>query len=532
MSDLSFDELFAAWMDGELDEAGCAQLLEILRAQPELRERAVKELMLVRTLRTLPVFQDADLGQEVAERIRLQDQPDPELTAGVLRQIQARVPVPTPVENQPQSAPFTPRPTRQTAPVAKKAADKKVDPTSTVMAVIGALAAIILIVGVTALIVVNGHKEAPVAETPIPPTKPEPTPEPEPAPEPPMVVEKVPEVPKPEPQPKPVSQVPEKLLLGEARHLGADAPSPWTKSPEFFAGAGELESGTLEVNLKNSVRLRIVGPAKWKSESLKQFDLLEGKLAAEVTPNAKGYQVNAHQLEVIDLGTRFAVSANTQDAAVLVYDGLVEAGAVGQTERKRLSSRQTAQVTDEAKRLEPLSPTVNVSEAFAKAPAWSGNIIKHVGVTVLEEAPTSLVKESYPSGQAVMFKERPRIVPGSDWKVNLKKPGDETGKGIDVEEYPLNATGRVSSYMFHYSGGRLKGYARFDSPVLGVVTEGGLLAAYDEDLGRMGSRYPDFNWRGVDQEDEVRIEPDGRTVSFNIGAPQVDQFRVFVLEEM
>ncbi|MBT4224055.1 MAG: hypothetical protein HOD72_06275 [Opitutae bacterium] len=123
-----------------------------------------------------------------------------------------------------------------------------------------------------------------------------------------------------------------------------------------FIKSGELAigKGLLELNLFNKVTLLLQGPAKVNLQSLDQMVLHHGQLSAEVPEGARGFKVHTPAGEVIDLGTRFGISAN--------LDGHMEThvfeGEVDVIEPNALHKLKTNQ----ALRLDPMSVENIVSE--------------------------------------------------------------------------------------------------------------------------------------------------------------------------
>src|SRR5690606_24227319 len=94
--------------------------------------------------------------------------------------------------------------------------------------------------------------------------------------------------------------------------------------------AGEplvLESGLAEVRFHSGAKIVVEGPASIKLANNKAF-LSEGRIAAKVPKAARGFAINTPEVNVVDLGTEFAVSVRDFKTLVRVYEGEVELIAV------------------------------------------------------------------------------------------------------------------------------------------------------------------------------------------------------------
>ena len=90
-------------------------------------------------------------------------------------------------------------------------------------------------------------------------------------------------------------------------------------------GALHLETGRVEVAFLDGATVMLQGPATLRvlSENRGRLDL--GRLAARVAPGAEGFTVEVEQLEIVDLGTAFAVvHVPGRATEVAVQKGAVE----------------------------------------------------------------------------------------------------------------------------------------------------------------------------------------------------------------
>lgn len=85
-----------------------------------------------------------------------------------------------------------------------------------------------------------------------------------------------------------------------------------------------FKSGFVQVVFYSGARVTIQGPADFNLESQNQISLAQGRLVAEVPPQAHGFLVRTGQATVRDLGTSFGLEVKDQQTALHVFKGSVE----------------------------------------------------------------------------------------------------------------------------------------------------------------------------------------------------------------
>jgi hypothetical protein len=104
------------------------------------------------------------------------------------------------------------------------------------------------------------------------------------------------------------------------------APGDWLK----------FDSGVVDLFLSNGVELLVEGPANVQFVSLRKVMARQGKLAARVAPGATGFCVETPHAHVIDRGTAFGLSVDTNTrTVVVVYDGRVDLDVLRGHEQSR-----------------------------------------------------------------------------------------------------------------------------------------------------------------------------------------------------
>ncbi|MDF1753388.1 MAG: FecR domain-containing protein [Verrucomicrobiales bacterium] len=101
-----------------------------------------------------------------------------------------------------------------------------------------------------------------------------------------------------------------------------DAPRAGEK---FAIGPISLKSGRLELQLGSSVLLEMTGPLEAELIDGMHLRLKSGRLNADVGERGKGFTVYTDAGDVIDLGTRFGIEADSDgECRVAVFTGQVE----------------------------------------------------------------------------------------------------------------------------------------------------------------------------------------------------------------
>lgn len=89
-------------------------------------------------------------------------------------------------------------------------------------------------------------------------------------------------------------------------------------------GEYHLESGMVQVLFYNGARVVIEGPSQFDLIHSGEMSIRNGRLIAEVAPQAIGFRVLTPQTEVIDLGTAFGMEVTQESTEVHVIEGSVE----------------------------------------------------------------------------------------------------------------------------------------------------------------------------------------------------------------
>lgn len=116
-----------------------------------------------------------------------------------------------------------------------------------------------------------------------------------------------------------------------------------------------VSQGAAEISLAEGVRCLLPAPGRLRLDRAGQVTLLEGSARFEVAPAARGFLVRTAAVDVIDLGTEFAVDlARPDQPQVHVMKGTVEVrGRTGRRETSTITTGQAVAV-GAVGRLEPV----------------------------------------------------------------------------------------------------------------------------------------------------------------------------------
>ncbi|MEM7699587.1 MAG: hypothetical protein AAF236_14410, partial [Verrucomicrobiota bacterium] len=107
------------------------------------------------------------------------------------------------------------------------------------------------------------------------------------------------------------------------RWAGSDLPT--VEGAELVAGTLHLVEGMATLAFVNGASVTLEAPCRFELIDEMQCRLHEGSIVADVPDSAHGFTIDTQQLEVVDLGTKFGVTATPLGGDhVFVFDGEVE----------------------------------------------------------------------------------------------------------------------------------------------------------------------------------------------------------------
>lgn len=110
----------------------------------------------------------------------------------------------------------------------------------------------------------------------------------------------------------------------------------------------QIESGLVELKLKQGTTLLVEGPAQWSIDGENRATLKRGKLVASVPREAIGFTLQTPTARVVDLGTKFGVYVGSSGVTeVNVQSGVVECGArIKPASPMRLMAGETVRILE------------------------------------------------------------------------------------------------------------------------------------------------------------------------------------------
>ncbi|MEM0896452.1 MAG: FecR family protein [Verrucomicrobiota bacterium] len=383
-----------------------------------------------------------------------------------------------------------------------------------------------------------------VAEEDEMPEPPRTTPEPEPAAE--TMVATQSETPNTELAPQ-EGETARENVGAVVRVVGGD--SSWQIGEKVSAGEVEVIGRRVEFELGKGVRVAAVGPTVLDFTSPERVRLVSGRLMADVPEGAEGFRVDAGDVSVVDLGTRFAVTLDEEGGvtSVHVYDGRVAAGMPGYADQgtRNLSTGATVRLNPSTKRLDNVR---FVASDFVSPPSKISSIDWYSPEILELDPPPKVVSQDSHGDQAIVFRESAEVRLPRDLPVDLVAPGAGGGS----ESGAINQGGsiprgrRVSSYLvsFWSDGANKMGGAaeiRFSRPILGVIAETERLRASDRDFRSraVDNQMADENFRGVTPrslrsgQEVIEILPDGQSIRVRMQSATGlgDQLRILVADD-
>ena len=325
-------------------------------------------------------------------------------------------------------------------------------------------------------------------------------------------------------------------------------------------GLFRLESGKAQIRLDNGVELSMRGPVEFDVFGQDHLSLISGRLTANVPPQAIGFRIDTPDMEVVDLGTEFALKVDsTGESRLHVLEGEVEARL-----KEGMDFENTPLVIAKERLNElPQNPSYLEREydpiSFAPSPE-KDELIRAIGGMVhnLQEAPLDLRNGRFKHDYLMLFPERLNYELPGDLSVNLASPGtyrllsanaikkyqEETPQEKQAREKVVEATvvqdvlergTVVNSYLVHFDAidkpgefRKAKGRVRFNNRVLGLIVSGQDLNHSDAILGNPETVYENSHGRRT-ENDLVRISSDQHQVYFNLEvAGFIDQVRILV----
>ncbi len=119
------------------------------------------------------------------------------------------------------------------------------------------------------------------------------------------------------------------------RWAGSDLPT--VEGSGLGTGTLALTEGMATIRFESGATVTLEAPSVLEVESAMKCRLLEGSVVADVPESAHGFTIDTAKMKVVDLGTRFGVTATALgDSHVFVFEGEVTVKKENQEEAKHL----------------------------------------------------------------------------------------------------------------------------------------------------------------------------------------------------
>lgn len=127
--------------------------------------------------------------------------------------------------------------------------------------------------------------------------------------------------------PETAPQVPTRATMLVGR-LAQQADCVWEQSPSlqegrFSTGVIKLASGAAELRFDSGTNVLLEGPCELSIETVDTARLLTGTVFVDVTEVSNGFLLETPEAQIVDDGTQYAVSMDSQALEVHVFDGSV-----------------------------------------------------------------------------------------------------------------------------------------------------------------------------------------------------------------
>ncbi len=350
-------------------------------------------------------------------------------------------------------------------------------------------------------------------------------------------------------------------FIGIVTSLKAEeAPSEHYVGKGVQRGLFRLDSGKAQIRLDNGVKLSMRGPVEFDVFGLDHITLVTGRVTANVPPQAIGFRIDTPDMEVVDLGTEFALKVDKSGESRLhVLEGEVEArmkmGMDFENEPLVIAKDRLQELNENPTYLEVEYDPNSYAPSPVKDP-----LIRATGGQVrnLQESPRDLRHGRFKHDYLMVFPERRDFQLPEALPVNLKKPGTyrvmsesalkaytetvsekqkERERAVEssVVQGEIASGTRVNSYLVHFDATgksdamhRAKGRVRFENKILGVIINGQNLNESDALVGDADTVYESKLGRRT-ENDLIRISSDRQQVFMNFEVHGfIDQVRIIV----
>lgn len=328
-------------------------------------------------------------------------------------------------------------------------------------------------------------------------------------------------------------------------------PHSRTDAATLTRGHYELDRGIVRFETAAGALVTVAAPARFELRDATHIELTTGRLTARMLSDAATLTVHVDDFSVQDLGTAFGIHASPHaPTLVSVFDGEVAVRHTRDTTPPlRLLEGQSV-VNARDSRAAPASTTFSTDDFTGLWPLTVGIDESSDLVSFLPPGPLLRPLHEYLANDRLfLFPERQQVRLASSLASDIS-PAAPEWPAYPVSPYPVPRDAVVSSYLVFFQPDpaasedirRLRGQIVFQRRILGVICSDRGLAQSDPLVGHPAAEYRiDAQRRGLEEaskenyrsatlpHDSLRIEPDGRTLSFDFYvADEREQMRVIV----
>ena len=330
-------------------------------------------------------------------------------------------------------------------------------------------------------------------------------------------------------------------------HVTHQVDAVWAKEielpdGEITAGLLELEAGIVRLDFDNGASVTLQGPAAYEITGPMETRLHHGILTARIPESAIGFTVETTAMDVVDLGTAFGVSVNSDGVTdVSVFEGSVEVRPQGVRSDLVLEG-EAVRGGGEGKQF------ANVqfdSSAFERVwPVALGVSSTTGSLRFVRPGPPWDLTEHQDDNHIVVFPEAERLHLDQPVGVDSVRPG-ELLREQTTEGHTVASGSTIRSYLLQFNPTTknpekkvLTGEITFNHPIAGVIWNADRLAQTDAVFGTKASQY-EFPGRGIETprivravgagRDRIFLSDDRRTLNLKLNCSvHLDQIRVLV----
>ena len=328
---------------------------------------------------------------------------------------------------------------------------------------------------------------------------------------------------------------------------------------KLVAGKIYLNSGFLEIQLKQGTKIIAQSPAFFNIIDENNIFLTYGKITANVPKEAIGFTIQTKNNNIVDLSTKFGVNVTQgQETQVSVFVGKVSLEEIptpsqnnNPTYATDLTQGNTASISD--------TGSIDINHIFKISEATTAYLQDWDDINYLHSVDDNIISLNLPPAtlaetklvnpnNAYFFIESKRTHLTQPLKVNI----DKAGKFLIKKKYAatIDPDQTIDSYLLHFeipekltvkhpndaTHATAKGTITFKQEIIALIYDSELLDETDDQLGNPLTQYnTGAMYRGVElnenkfssgSTDYFTISQDRKTLTIDLKVVKIDQLRI------